>query len=59
MRHQPAEALPSHRDPLRELALRYQAAAHVAVIDIWVRALAKTDFLNSSLHCGVATLFTE
>jgi transposase len=31
-----------------KLALRYEAAAHVAVIDIWLRALAKTDFLNTA-----------
>ena len=29
-----------------KLALRYEAATHVVAIDIWLRALAKIDFLN-------------
>lgn len=31
-----------------KLALRYEAAIQVAVIDTWLRALARTDFLNAS-----------
>jgi transposase len=31
-----------------KLAVRYEAAIHIAVIDIWLRALAKTNSLNTA-----------
>jgi hypothetical protein len=33
---QPAQAAPSRRDPVDELAVRYEATMHIAAINEWL-----------------------
>jgi hypothetical protein len=42
MRHQPAQTLPGNRHPLRQIPPGCSATVQVAVIDIWLRPLART-----------------